>query len=284
MKSIDDPRVRYVRLGQNLKLPRALNVGFALSRGDYLTWTSDDNQYEPEAIGCMVGFLRGAPDCDFVYCDYWIDHDDGTTSLRRVDEPKELWERCRVGACFLYTRRVYECTGDYDPNLFLVEDYDYWLRVHRHFRMVPLHRPLYRFLYHSSSLTALHSAAWFERELAVRRKNRQAWPRCRRLIANLLDLPWDAAGFARGARDAIASGELWLGRWWLLRAALSYVAMRPPQVSSAVWLTGQLLDTLVPEPVMRSARCLKRGVAWLANSLSAPASGAADGERRPRAG
>lgn len=47
----DDPQVRYVKNDPNLKLPLALNRGFSLARGDYLTWTSDDNPLAPTATG-----------------------------------------------------------------------------------------------------------------------------------------------------------------------------------------------------------------------------------------
>lgn len=33
-----------------------------------------------------------------------------------------------VGACFLYSRKVYETVGEYDPEMTLVEDFDYWQR------------------------------------------------------------------------------------------------------------------------------------------------------------
>jgi len=56
--SFSDPRIRYVRNDPNLKLPRTLNRGFSLSRGDYLTWTSDDNLYAPTAIERMVDVIR----------------------------------------------------------------------------------------------------------------------------------------------------------------------------------------------------------------------------------
>ncbi len=37
-----------------------------------------------------------------------------------------------VGACFLYSRKVYETVGEYDPEMTLVEDYDYWQYVFVH--------------------------------------------------------------------------------------------------------------------------------------------------------
>ena len=63
-------RIRVIRHTQNQRLPGALNTGFANAKGDYLTWTSDDNLYEPEAIQLMVSGLEARPDVGFVYCDY----------------------------------------------------------------------------------------------------------------------------------------------------------------------------------------------------------------------
>ncbi len=56
--SFGDPRIRYVRNEPNLKLPRALNRGFSLARGEYLTWTSDDNLYGETRSGRWSRFCR----------------------------------------------------------------------------------------------------------------------------------------------------------------------------------------------------------------------------------
>ena len=69
--SFDDPRIHYVRNEPNLKLPRALNRGFSLSAGAYLTWTSDDNLFVKTAIERMVEVIQNAS-CDFVYTDYFL--------------------------------------------------------------------------------------------------------------------------------------------------------------------------------------------------------------------
>ena len=45
-----DSRVQYYKNEKNLRLPRNLNRGFSLARGDYLTWTSDDNVFWPTAL------------------------------------------------------------------------------------------------------------------------------------------------------------------------------------------------------------------------------------------
>ena len=124
-----DPRVKVIRHAVNAKLPAALNTGFAHSSGEYLSWTSDDNLFAPHAIERMVEYLEGHPVVGFVYTDYWVIDEDGQV-IRRVSAgpPEHLRERCAITS-FLYRREVYNVVGDYDPHLFRIEDYDYWLRL-----------------------------------------------------------------------------------------------------------------------------------------------------------
>lgn len=113
VKSFDDPRIRYFRNDPNLKLPRTLNRGFSLAQGNYLTWTSDDNMLAPSAIARMVNVLVSDA-ADFVFADYYefadTDADGNPNDLRHVRQPDtpELAKGNAIGACFLYTRAVYE--------------------------------------------------------------------------------------------------------------------------------------------------------------------------------
>jgi len=190
VSAMRDPRLRYVRLHRHLGLPGALNAGFALAAGEYLTWTSDDNRYEPEAVEVMLGFLRDNPRYGMVYCDFWEVDPGGKRVRRQVEDPSFLWTANVVGACFLYARRVYLEVGDYDPELALAEDYDYWLRVHGRYEMAALHLPLYRFLAHTGSLTALRRDEVARAARRARWKNRRTWPMERRVLGNLGDLGW----------------------------------------------------------------------------------------------
>lgn len=174
--SFDDPRIRYVRNAENLKLPRGLNKGFGLAQGDYLTWTSDDNLYAPDAIERMLAALRSGP-CDFVFADYYdfaqLDAAGQPVAPKRVRLPDvlRLEERNTVGACFLYTRDVHEKVGPYDPELFLVEDYDYFIRVARRFRTCHIPEALYYFSRHDESLYVSRYAEVKAADILVRFKN-----------------------------------------------------------------------------------------------------------------
>lgn len=131
-----DARVRLIRHAENRRLPAALNTGFANANGMYLTWTSDDNYFAPDAIECMASYLDTHSAIDFVYTGYTIvDEHEAPVRIVNALPPRDLFFSNCIGACFLYRRGVYESTGDYDPALFLEEDYDYWFRVRRRFAM-----------------------------------------------------------------------------------------------------------------------------------------------------
>lgn len=170
----NDQRMRVVRNEANLSLPGALNEGFKIASGDYLTWTSDDNYYERDAIRTMFEKLDKNPHIDFVYCNYtFIDNEGRLGESIRTGVPGELDSSNCIGPCFLYRRRVYEVVGDYDRNCSLAEDYDYWLRVRKRFSMEKIDEDLYFFRLHGSSLTERYrDTDYLRRQIEmVRKKN-----------------------------------------------------------------------------------------------------------------
>ena len=150
----NDLRMRVIRNDNNLGLPASLNAGFDASTGDYLTWTSDDNYYDPDAVKVMSERLDGNPGIDFVYCNYtFIDSEGRIGDAIQTGKPEELDLQNCIGPCFLYRRKVYEVVGDYDLNCTLAEDYDYWLRIRKRFTMEKIDDYRYFFRLHESSLT-----------------------------------------------------------------------------------------------------------------------------------
>lgn len=154
-----DARIRTIRHETNRQLPGALNTGFAAAKGDYLTWTSDDNAYRPHAIATMLGYLRAHPAIGVVYCDFTKTDAAGTPVQRYVvAEPPELAMQNCVGPCFLYPRWLAERVGEYNEDLFLAEDYEFWLRASQAAPMQPLHEDLYLYRLHDNTLTHLQKA------------------------------------------------------------------------------------------------------------------------------
>lgn len=172
---IQDARIHYFKNPRNLQLPRNLNRGFSLARGNYLTWTSDDNYYYPKALETMHSALKEQKK-EFVFasCDV-IDGEGKIVECIMVNDHaiKNIVGSNPVGACFLYTRHVYESVGEYDPEMTLVEDFDYWQRICMKYPPVCISEKLYAYRWHDGALTSTMRKDIFNRTLeACLLKNR----------------------------------------------------------------------------------------------------------------
>lgn len=211
LEAQDDPRLRVLNLPENQGLPEALNAGMEATRGDYISWTSDDNAYRPEAIARMVETVESSG-ADFVYAAATVVNDDDQTLGALIPKPPDQLplSNC-VGACFLYRRKVLEKIGRFNPELRLAEDYDYWIRVSRHFKMERLDEDLYVYRQHKSNLTNQEGLARVEQMVdrarfhhfsprEIQRAEGLRAERCgdrakarKLLMPLLLTRPWDAS-------------------------------------------------------------------------------------------
>jgi glycosyltransferase involved in cell wall biosynthesis len=166
IQSYTDNKIIYIRHKKNLGLANALNTGFSNASGEYLTWTSDDNFYDPRAMEFMIEALEKNQKIDFIYTNYYIINEEGKKSKAiKVGSVKSL-DRCNcIGPCFLYRRRVYEKIGGYNPVFFLAEDYEYWLRIREQFKMQKLNQFLYFYREHKDRLTTNYKIAIIEEQV-----------------------------------------------------------------------------------------------------------------------
>lgn len=165
IKSYSDSRIKYFKHEKNLGLSKALNTGFALASGDFLTWQSDDNFFHIRAVARMVDFLEKNKDIDFVYTNFYFINEKGRILKSfKVGSPKTLDSGNRIGVCFLYRRIVYERLGGFDSRFYLSEDYEYWLRIRQNFKMKKINDFLCYYRYHKNSLTFQHKIAEIEEQ------------------------------------------------------------------------------------------------------------------------
>lgn len=237
-----DSRIRLVRHEVNRNLPAALNTGFAKAAGELLTWTSDDNRFRPTALEAMAAFLEANPDVDVVYADRTLIEEEGRVVGREVARaPEELPYWNAVGGCFLFRRSVADAVGPYREDLFLAEDYAFWLRALGKCRFHALHEDLYLYRVHGGSLSAARG-----RDVALA---------TRRLLEEAVAQPewraaWRSLAFLRLARDAVTLGQRRKAVGYLMRA----VRERPASVMGRFAVAA-----LVPLVVGRSGfEALKR--------------------------
>lgn len=170
-----DPRIQVLHQPGNAgRLPGALNLGFAHTRGEYLTWMQGDCLYAAHAIETMARFLDMHAHTDFVYAPYWeIDATGTVTRQARVYPVSEILNSNPVGPSFLYRRKVYEVIGDYCEQAYLAEDYEYWLRVSRAFTMAALDDWLFYYRLHEGALTSQPGVIHGRWRLSTRFKRQQ---------------------------------------------------------------------------------------------------------------
>ena len=157
--ALKDSRIKVISNQTNQKLPRSLNIGFREATGEYLTWTSDDNAYHNDAFEVMVGVLQNNRKLDFVYADFDIVDLEGKFLRSEYrSEPDTLRYNNTVGACFLYRKTLADKIGEYDPDLFLAEDYEYWIRAYLNGNMKYISKTLYDYGWNDKSLTATNKS------------------------------------------------------------------------------------------------------------------------------
>lgn len=118
----------------------ALNHGFQLARGDYLTWWSADSWVSPQWLHQLKTCLDRYPEIVMAYGDWEIfDEPTGKIRTRHVPEfdRERLLRECYIGPCWLFRKEAKQAAGEYleEP----CEDYDMHLRLAEigPFRRVP---------------------------------------------------------------------------------------------------------------------------------------------------
>lgn len=168
-----DNRIKVIHNKVNQKLPNSLNIGFRVAKGQYLTWTSDDNYYFPNALEVMYQYLCERPKINMVCTDMEeIDFEGKSQGILKMYNEEEMFLSNCIGACFLYRDIVLKEVGEYDSEQFLVEDYDYWIRILKTYGKIGyIESVLYAYRIHEKSLTITYKRKVLERALSLRVKN-----------------------------------------------------------------------------------------------------------------
>jgi glycosyltransferase involved in cell wall biosynthesis len=155
----NNSRIKIIDNKKNLKLPTSLNAGFDAAQGEYFTWTSDDNYYLPNALNELLKAILGN-NADAVYSGYYIIDEKGEIIDKHMPlEPENMICHSVAGASFLYKRSVHETLKGYNANMFLIEDYDFWLRMYLFgYKIITLNLLFYCYRTHSNSLTNMQSS------------------------------------------------------------------------------------------------------------------------------
>ncbi|ASJ02086.1 glycosyl transferase [Thermococcus profundus] len=142
VESIDDGRVRYLRLKKNSGAPVARNTGIKKSRGEFIAFLDDDDEWLPMRLEVQVKkFEALEEEFGVVYGGfYYVSQQDGRILGKRLpqfrgDVYRRFLRENFVGSPTLLIRReCFKRAGLFDPKLTSSQDWDMWLRIAKHYK------------------------------------------------------------------------------------------------------------------------------------------------------
>lgn len=153
--SFTDPRIRIVRLEENVGVSNARNKGVSLSTAPYITFLDADDWWEPTFLEEMRGLIERHPDAGIYGTGYYIVKN-GRKRLAPVGV-EEGFAEGEINYCAVYAktlcmpltsitvsmpRAVFDEMEGFKPHLKLGEDFDLWIRIALKRKVVFLNKPL----------------------------------------------------------------------------------------------------------------------------------------------
>ncbi len=151
-----DRRLRYFEK-PNGGTGSALNLGHKEARGEYVTWCSADNFYFPHFLEVLSAALDSQADkgYELFYSDFCFMSEEGKkmqdVQHARPQRGVDLIEGYDVGMSFMYTKALWDKTGEYWGKI--CEDFDWCVRAAQHTTFGLVKNVLAAFRVHGGQLT-----------------------------------------------------------------------------------------------------------------------------------
>jgi len=136
VSSFDDRRLRYFRTDQTVPLYNARNLAVARCKGEFVAFLDADDWWRIDKIERQLELFQ--PGVDAVYSNYFVFNEvNGTVkpySRRMLPSGRvfsELLERYRVGLLTLVVRREVFQREHFNPDLEIIGDFDFVMRLAR---------------------------------------------------------------------------------------------------------------------------------------------------------
>lgn len=135
VKSYEDKRIRYIKRTKNFgNDTRPKNRGIKASKGEYIAFLDDDNEYRPDHLAVLVKQLEKNPKIDLVYGDRWVVDDEGKVEPRlgivSNYDPFLLMRQNYIDTSDVLIRRdILLETGGFDERYKKYVDWNLWVRL-----------------------------------------------------------------------------------------------------------------------------------------------------------
>jgi glycosyltransferase involved in cell wall biosynthesis len=147
---------------ENMGQVRTLNKGWAISKGEILSYLSADDLLSPNAVEESLACLKANPQVVLSYPDNYL-IDDKSRFIRTYTAPDYDFHdlianaACRIGVGAFFRRELFEVLGGWDDSYHMIPDYAYQLRAAKmgSFKHIPKVLGSYRIHKGSASYAAM---------------------------------------------------------------------------------------------------------------------------------
>lgn len=161
VESINDGRIRYVRLEKNSGGPVARNTGIKKARGKFIALLDDDDEWLPNRLELQIEkFESLGKDVGVVYGGfYYVSQDTGEIIGKRLpryrgDVYTHFLKENFVGSPTLLIRKeCFKKAGLFDPELKSSQDWDMWLRIAKYYRFDYVPAVVAKYYVHGHQIT-----------------------------------------------------------------------------------------------------------------------------------
>ena len=166
-----DPRVRFLALPHRGR-SAAVNAAVRAGRGAYFARLDSDDLWHPQFLEATVAAMEEPPRVGVVYtrastfaADPALREPDRGHPLTFPGKPFEsMLVRDHASAAALVRMECHQRVGGFDETMHWWEDWDFWIRVSRHYAFRFVDRVLARFRIHPANTLHVHGgAAWATR-------------------------------------------------------------------------------------------------------------------------
>jgi len=152
IKSYKDPRIIFLENKSNIGLPKSLNKGIKIAKGNYIARQDADDISIPGRLKYQCDYLDNNPDISLVGS-WWeyIDLDSDTFQIGQIANNDNLIKKLLIennikfphGSVMLRKSSFNEI-GGYDERFRFTQDLDLWLRMSKIFNFACIELPLYK--------------------------------------------------------------------------------------------------------------------------------------------
>ena len=141
LEEMQDPRIRYLVHEANAGPCRARNTGILASRGAFLAFLDDDDEWLAEKLERQLAGFTG-PEIGMVYSPFYnvtkdLPGEPTAYGGRSGNLLEDLLRNNDIGGTSipLIRREVFDVCGLFDEHLQSSQDYDMWLRIAQHYEI-----------------------------------------------------------------------------------------------------------------------------------------------------